>query len=166
MKYSVQINTQLGKIEISSNLTHIQSILFKEVDNDSSLISNPASVIPEILKLCIKQLNEYLNGTRKIFDLPVDQEGTPFQQKVWDELIKIPYGDTINYTELAIKLGDKNKTRAVAAANALNKINIVVPCHRVIGKDGKLVGYSGGLWRKKFLLNLELENTHKEFKLF
>ncbi len=106
-----------------------------------------------------KQLKEYFDGKRKEFDLPLILDGTEFQQKVWKELQKIPYGKTRSYDEQAKALKIPKAIRAVARANGDNRIAIIVPCHRVIGKDGKLVGYGGGIWRKQFLLNLEKRNA-------
>ncbi len=102
-----------------------------------------------------KQLKEYFDGKRKDFNLPLVLDGTEFQQKVWKELQRIPYGKTRSYQEQAIALGNLKAIRAVAKANGDNRIAIIIPCHRVIGKDGTLVGYGGGMWRKQFLLNLE-----------
>ena len=102
-----------------------------------------------------KQLKEYFEGKRKDFDLPLVLDGTEFQQKVWKELQRISYGKTRSYQEQAIALGNPKAIRAVAKANGDNRIAIIIPCHRVIGKDGTLVGYGGGMWRKQFLLNLE-----------
>src|SRR3970282_165751 len=102
-----------------------------------------------------KQLKEYFEGKRKDFDLQLVIDGTDFQQKVWKELQKIPFGKTRSYQQQAIALKNSKAIRAVAKANGDNRIAIIVPCHRVIGKNGKLVGYGGGIWRKQFLLNLE-----------
>ena len=101
------------------------------------------------------QLEEYFKGERKFFDLPLEIEGTEFQKKVWNELLKIPYGETITYKELATRLGDEKVIRAAAHANGVNPLPIVIPCHRVIGSDGSLVGYGGGLRIKEKLLALE-----------
>jgi AraC family transcriptional regulator of adaptative response/methylated-DNA-[protein]-cysteine methyltransferase len=101
------------------------------------------------------QLKEYFEGKRKEFDLPLILDGTEFQQKVWTELQKIPYGSTRSYEQQAIAIKNPKSIRAVARANGDNRIAIIIPCHRVIGKDGKLVGYGGGIWRKQYLLNLE-----------
>lgn len=101
------------------------------------------------------QLDEYFAGKRTSFDLPLDLQGTEFQLKVWNELLKIPYGKTISYKELSLRLGNLLAIRAAGAANGANPISIIVPCHRVIGSDGSLTGYAGGLWRKKWLLELE-----------
>ena len=108
-----------------------------------------------VLTKAVDQLNEYFEGNRKSFDIPLVLAGTNFQQTVWKKLQKIPYGQTITYRELAANLGDPQKARAVAGANGLNPIPIIVPCHRVIGADNKLTGYSGGIEKKQFLLQLE-----------
>jgi len=102
-----------------------------------------------------RQLGEYFAGTRTAFDLQLEPRGTEFQQKVWALLREIPYGETISYAQLADRYGDPRAIRAVAAANGKNPIGIIVPCHRVIGSDGSLTGYAGGLERKRFLLDLE-----------
>lgn len=101
------------------------------------------------------QLTDYFKGKRKVFNLPLEITGTEFQKKVWDELLKIPYGETISYKELAIRLGDEKVIRAAAHANGVNPLPIVIPCHRVIGSNGSLVGYGGGLHIKAKLLQLE-----------
>jgi AraC family transcriptional regulator, regulatory protein of adaptative response / methylated-DNA-[protein]-cysteine methyltransferase len=101
------------------------------------------------------ELNEYFQGARQEFTLPLASRGTPFQDKVWQELRRIPYGQTISYDELARRVGQQTAQRAVARANGMNYIAILIPCHRVIGKDGSLTGYGGGLWRKRLLLELE-----------
>ena len=101
------------------------------------------------------QLSEYFKGKRKLFKLPLDIEGTEFQKRVWKELEKIPYGETITYKELAIRLGDEKVIRAAASANGANPLSIIIPCHRVIGSDGSLIGYGGGLHIKEKLLALE-----------
>lgn len=105
------------------------------------------------------QLGEYFNKKRTEFDVPLELTGSEFQKMAWDALMKIPYGETRSYQQQAIKVGDKNAVRAVARANGDNKISILIPCHRVIGKNGKLAGYGGGLWRKKYLIDLEQSNN-------
>jgi AraC family transcriptional regulator of adaptative response/methylated-DNA-[protein]-cysteine methyltransferase len=109
----------------------------------------------------IKQITEYFEGKRKNFDIPLVTPGTEFQKNVWKVLQTIPYGETRSYKKQAISLGNVKAVRAVANANGDNRISILIPCHRVIGEDGKLVGYGGGLWRKQWLLNLEKENLYK-----
>ncbi|NVK27002.1 MAG: methylated-DNA--[protein]-cysteine S-methyltransferase [Flavobacteriia bacterium] len=111
------------------------------------------------------QLESYFNGARTEFDLPLILAGTDFQERVWNELLKIPFGETASYLELSEKLGDVNAIRAVAAANGANAISIVVPCHRIIGSDGSLVGYAGGIRAKKKLLEYEGAITDSQMSL-
>jgi methylated-DNA-[protein]-cysteine S-methyltransferase len=106
--------------------------------------------------LVVKQLAEYFNGKRKVFDVPFDLEGTPFQQRVWQELLTIPFGKTRSYMDVSRALGDPKAIRAVGTANGRNKIAIIIPCHRVIGSDSSLTGYAGGLHRKRWLLDFEI----------
>ena len=120
--------------------------------------------IPKNLKECVSQLQEYFDGNRNDFTFKMNPQGTDFQQKVWQELLNIPFGKTMSYLELSKKLGDVKAIRAVASANGRNPLWIVVPCHRVIGTDGSLTGYAGGLWRKKWLL--EHENPSPQQSLF
>ena len=149
---STRIQSPVGTIEISGSENGIRSILFL----DSKFETAP---VPECLKECVNQLTEYFEGTRKQFDLTIDPSGTDFQLKVWEKLQLIPFGKTISYLELARMTGSETNTRAVGNANGKNKINIVVPCHRVIGSNGKLTGYGGGLWRKEILLKFEMGDS-------
>lgn len=112
---------------------------------------NYSKILPEL----IKQLDEYFEGKRKYFTVPCKTKGTPFQEKVWKELTKIPYGETRSYKDIAIKVGCPKGYRAVGLANNKNKISIIIPCHRVIGTNKKLIGYSGGIKTKEQLLDLE-----------
>ena len=112
----------------------------------------------KFFKILNTQLTEYFKGKRKIFDIPLEISGTKFQKKAWKELKKIPYGKTISYQEQAINIKNPKAVRAIGGANKKNKIGIIIPCHRVIGKNGSLTGYGGKLWRKKFLLDLEYKN--------
>lgn len=152
------INTPLGKAKIEGDLDGISSIIVLNDDLQLSL------TIPEELEDCVIQLNEYFKGERKQFSLKLNPEGTDFQKKVWNELAKIPFGKTISYLDLSKKLGDVKAIRAVANANGKNPVWIIVPCHRVIGTDGSLTGYAGGLHRKKWLL--EHESPYKQQSLF
>lgn len=120
--------------------------------------------IPSELKQAVAQLQEYFAGNRTDFSFALSPQGTDFQQKVWRALLEIPFGKTTSYLELSKKLGDVKAIRAVASANGKNPLWIVVPCHRVIGSDGSLTGYAGGLWRKQWLL--EHENPVKQQSLF
>ena len=123
-----------------------------------------SKVIPSILQEAVTQLQDYFDGQRTHFDFQLNPSGTEFQQKVWKGLCEIPFGKTMSYLELAKQLGDVKAIRAVASANGKNPLWIVVPCHRVIGMDGSLTGYAGGLWRKKWLL--EHENPSTQQSLF
>jgi len=151
------IKTPLGHAEIKGDqygLTSI-SVFDKEL---------PISLIPEVLENAVYQLTEYFEGKRRQFDLTLNPQGTDFQKKVWNELLNIPFGKTVSYLEVSKKLGDVKAIRAVAAANGKNPLWIVVPCHRVIGSNGDLTGYAGGLHRKKWLL--EHESPVKQQSLF
>lgn len=143
------LDSPLGLIEIQSDKGEIISVNFvKEKLYDEKTDS--------ILIEAKRQLKEYFEGERKVFDLPISIGGTDFQNKVWRELTKIPYGATYTYKDVAVGIGNEKASRAVGNANNKNKIAIIVPCHRVVGSNGKLVGYEGGLWRKEWLLNHEL----------
>jgi|SRR6218665_504814 len=152
------IKSPLGITKITGDESGISTI---SVLNDTTAIS---SEIPEILKEAVNQLNDYFEGKRTDFNFKLNPSGTEFQQKVWQELLKIPFGKTMSYMDLSKKLGDVKAIRAVASANGKNPLWIVVPCHRVIGTDGSLTGYAGGLWRKKWLL--EYENPSTQQSLF
>lgn len=123
-----------------------------------------STTIPNQLQEAVLQLQEYFEGKRQDFTFKLNPKGTDFQQKVWQELCNIPFGKTISYLDLSKKLGDVKAIRAAASANGKNPLRIVVPCHRVIGTDGSLTGYAGGLWRKKWLL--EHENPTTQQSLF
>ena len=155
---TVVINTPLGCAEICGDEIGISKI---HILNDETEISTK---IPKELKEAVSQLQDYFNGKRTDFTFKINPLGTDFQKKVWQELVNIPFGKTCSYLELSKKLGDVKAIRAVASANGKNPLWIVVPCHRVIGSDGSLTGYAGGLWRKKWLL--EHENPVKQESLF
>jgi len=144
------------RFDIIISKSGVREILINK-KSESDDFSKVIQISPEDQKVIkvFAQLNEYFNRQRKEFDFPLEILGTDFQKEVWDELIKIPYGETISYGELANRMGDKNLMRAVAAANGANPIPIVIPCHRVIGADGSLTGYGGGLDVKQKLLELE-----------
>ena len=155
---TVFINTPLGFTEIQGDENGISKI---HVMNEDVEISTK---IPKELKEAVLQLQDYFAGKRTTFTFPLNPSGTDFQKKVWNELLHIPFGKTCSYLELSKKLGDAKAIRAVASANGKNPLWIVVPCHRVIGTNGSLTGYAGGLWRKKWLL--EHENPIKQESLF
>lgn len=155
---SVIIKTPLGFTEVKGDADGISKI---HVLDESVELS---TIIPNDLIEAVTQLQEYFIGKRTEFTFKLNPKGTEFQKKVWQELLQIPYGKTCSYLELSKKLGDVKAIRAVASANGKNPLWIVAPCHRVIGKDGSLTGYAGGLWRKKWLL--EHENPIKQESLF
>lgn len=138
----------LGTLKIRCSDVHVMAVFFCEKE------ISEADDHPLLLQ-CKNQLDEYFSGRRKEFTLPLQQEGTAFQQKVWDLLLQISFGKTISYQQLAMQYGDLKAIRAVAAANGKNNLAILVPCHRVIGSNQSLTGYAGGLWRKKWLLEHE-----------
>ena len=154
---TVNIKTPLGMATIKGDENGIATISIA----DEGEISK---VIPSVLQEAVTQLQDYFDGKRTHFDLKLNPAGTDFQQKVWKGLCEIPFGKTMSYLELAKQLGDVKAIRAVASANGKNPLWIVVPCHRVIGTDGSLTGYAGGLWRKKWLL--EHENPSTQQSLF
>ncbi len=142
-------DSPVGPIQIRSSSTHITAIEF---------LDKPAShnfAQSDLELQCERELNEYFAGKREVFTFPFEQPGTEFQQRVWAELMRIPFGTTISYHGLAVRLGDPKCIRAAGTANGKNNIAIVVPCHRVIGSDGSLTGYAGGLEKKEWLLRHE-----------
>ena len=142
------------KFDVVASRNGIRKIL---INKNSEALADIAEINPEnsIVFDTFKQLKEYFKRERKEFNLKLEIIGTEFQKRVWKELLNIPYGQTITYNQLAINLGDKKAIRAAAAANGANPLPIVIPCHRVIGSDGNLVGYGGGLEVKQKLLELE-----------
>lgn len=151
MKHAAFYETSLGRIAIAEENGKVTNLFFagEAVPPDFSLEET------ETLKKAAAQLREYLSGQRKAFDLPLAPAGTPFQQRVWDALISIPYGETRSYGKLAELVGNPKASRAVGMANNRNPIPVIIPCHRVIGANGSLVGYGGGLPMKEKLLALE-----------
>ena len=153
--YAAIMNTALGALLIKANSSAITSIHFLQ-DNET---------VPELLSnghinQCITELSEYFAGKRSRFDVPLAPNGTPFQQSVWGALSDIPYGKTCSYGEIAQKIGNPKAARAIGMANNRNPIPIIIPCHRVLGSNGHLTGYAGGLENKSYLLNLENEKAH------
>jgi methylated-DNA-[protein]-cysteine S-methyltransferase len=148
---SVYYQSPIGLIKISGTESYITNLSFEE--NREYLPESAKNTC--ILQQCVEELAAYFNGESRAFHIPVNQPGTPFQNKVWEELLNIDYGKTISYLTLAKSLGNPNCIRAAAASNGKNKLCIIVPCHRVIGSNQSLVGYAGGLWRKKWLLDHE-----------
>lgn len=153
-------HSPIGILRITESEGMIYAVEFREEEEEAE------SALTPCLIQALQQLKEYFSGTRQVFDLPLQPEGSEFQQKTWEELLMVPYGKTSSYLDLAIKLGDRNYNRAVGNANGKNPIAIIVPCHRIIGSNGKLVGYAGGLWRKKWLLEHENRFSNGIMTLF
>ena len=151
------MNSPLGIIRLEHSGRGLRSLIF--VDHVTADL-----FLPDELNACSLQLIEYFNGSRSEFNIQLDLNGSSFRKSVWNELLLIQFGHTISYADLARKIGDIKSIRAVAGANAANPVSIIVPCHRVIGSDGSLTGYAGGLWRKKWLL--EHEQSHRQMSLF
>ena len=148
--YTTTIDSPVGPLLLTSDGTSLTRLLF-DAEPDPVWSTEPC----EVLDRAVNQLREYFAGERTDFDLPLDPAGTPFQKATWMALRDIPYAQTINYGQLAGRVGNPNASRAVGLANGRNPISIVVPCHRVIGANGSLTGYGGGLDRKRLLLDLE-----------
>lgn len=147
-KFFDYYDSPVGILEICTTENELISVLYVDERKESS-------ERPGILEEVIKQLDEYFNGDRKNFDIKFKLQGTEFQQKVWTALTDIPYGETVSYKNIATKIGNEKAVRAVGSANGKNIINIIVPCHRVIGANKSLTGYGGGLHRKSWLLKHE-----------
>lgn len=149
--------SEIGVLEITGTDEGILSIHFTEKDT----VPLPAEV-PACLQACVQQLDEYFTGQRQAFSVPLQlHQGTDFEQRVWAELLKIPFGHTRSYMQVAEIIGNPKAVRAVGRANARNNIAIIVPCHRVIGSNGNITGYAGGLWRKRWLLEHEGRSTQQ-----
>jgi methylated-DNA-[protein]-cysteine S-methyltransferase len=150
-KYSLYCESPLGILEITGSEEAVTGLHFTEKANRGN------SDVPECLFECRRQLDEYFRGKRREFRLETELSGTEFQKKVLRELYKVPFGRTVSYGELARSIGNPKAVRAVGGANARNNIVIIYPCHRVIGSDGSMVGFGGGVWRKEWLLKHEQE---------
>ncbi|MBG44831.1 MAG: cysteine methyltransferase [Aequorivita sp.] len=162
IKYEDYVDTPIGILMLSFNEKFdLVSAIFPEEEITLPVANGFGT---EEIQQIKKQFEEYFNGTRKSFNMKLSPEGTEFQKKVWSELLNIPYGKTATYQQMANTLGDPKVIRAAASANGKNPISIVIPCHRVIGSDGSLTGYAGGLHRKKWLL--EHENPSAQQSLF
>ncbi|MDN4494741.1 methylated-DNA--[protein]-cysteine S-methyltransferase [Ureibacillus aquaedulcis] len=156
--HQIYYQSPIGTIEIIGTEVAVYSIMFSEKGRTENRID---SETPESLKLCFQELDEYFKGERYEFTFPFKYEGTNFQQTVWNALKEIPYAGTSSYKEIAVSIGNVKAIRAVGNANGKNKLSIVIPCHRLIGTNGKLTGYAGGVWRKEWLLQHE-KNFKKE----
>ncbi|MGE7919292.1 methylated-DNA--[protein]-cysteine S-methyltransferase [Viridibacillus sp. NPDC093762] len=150
--YKKDYESPIGVIEITGTDEAISSIMFSEQDR---AVNNKQEETPMVLENCYTQLDEYFKGERFEFTFSIKHEGTDFQKIVWNALLNIPYGKTVSYKDIAVSIGNEKAIRAVGNANGKNKLSIVIPCHRIIGSNGKLTGYAGGLWRKEWLLQHE-----------
>ena len=169
MNESVYYNSPIGILQISNSGNSISELSFVnkhgsvKIKDEEAVFDKPVSVA---IKKCIIQLDKYFSGELFDFKLQLDQAGTPFQQSVWSELLKISYGRTESYLSLSKRIGNIKAIRAVGTANGKNNIAIIVPCHRIIGSNGSLVGYGGDLWRKKWLLEHEAKYANGVQTLF
>ncbi|MXV38540.1 methylated-DNA--[protein]-cysteine S-methyltransferase [Flavobacteriaceae bacterium Ap0902] len=168
--YKSEIDSPLGRMDIYASTKGIRYLNYSDSHKIRFILKALAQETLEIqesenehIRLAKKQLQDYFEGKRQKFDIPLDMRGTEFQISVWESLLEIPFGKTISYLEQAKSIGNPKAVRAVANANGRNPISIIVPCHRVIGANGQLTGYAGGINRKKFLINLENPMTEFDF---
>lgn len=155
----------IGILKITGTEDYISEVIFLDKIQKAPVDSKKKQLSPMMIQ-CIEQLIQYFHGERRSFELPINQQGTAFQKEIWNELISIPYAKTASYLEIARRTGDAKAIRAVANANGKNNVCIIVPCHRVIGTNKDLIGYSGGLWRKKWLLEHEAKVAYGVQTLF
>ncbi len=153
--YKGYYQSPIGNIEIVADSDSVVELSFTDEKG-----TDLAADAPEILKEALKQIEEYFQGSRRSFTLKLNAQGTEFQKKVWQQLTQVPYGKTAGYGDIALAVGNHKASRAVGGANNKNRIAIVIPCHRIVGADGSMTGYAGGIWRKEWLL--QHEKTHKE----
>jgi methylated-DNA-[protein]-cysteine S-methyltransferase len=158
-KFTARFESPIGSLKITAEEKGIVSIGFVEKSGLMRPRPEKAPQGPAVLKDCLAQLDEYFRGRRKSFSVPLSLEGTAYQKKVWAALRRIPFGETATYGEIAAAAGNRRAGRAVGGANHRNPVSIIVPCHRVIGADGRLTGYGGGLWRKEWLLAHEKKHA-------
>jgi methylated-DNA-[protein]-cysteine S-methyltransferase len=150
--FQVDYQTPIGVLEIIGTEEAISSIMFADQEVVTRQLTKDT---PNVLKNCYHEMDEYFNGLRQEFSFPYINVGTEFQKTVWNALTTIPYAETGSYKDIAVAIGNEKAIRAVGSANGKNKLSIVIPCHRIIGSNGKLTGYAGGLWRKEWLLEHE-----------
>ncbi len=167
MKFSCRIDSLVGPLTVISDESAVTAIHFGDFVPDGAAFSEPTdSGWPEVLRQAVRELTEFFAGTRRTFTVPLAPVGTPFQQQVWRALQNIPYGATCSYRDIACAVGRPAACRAVGMANHCNPIPIIIPCHRVVGADGRLTGYAGGLAIKSRLLQFERENCGESLLLF
>lgn len=161
-EHKIYYQSKIGWLEIVGTNDAIKAVEFIEAEDLEEIDTEPPAVITD----CVAQLDEYFKGNRQEFSLNLAPEGTEFQKAVWRQLLEVPFGATVSYLDIAKAVGNKKAVRAVGAANGQNPIVIIVPCHRIIGSNGQLTGYGGGLWRKEWLLNHEGHLVGQQMKLF
>lgn len=155
----------IGILEITGDDKNINAVHFSDDNSETDLAAAPLPVTAAVLQ-CVHELEAYFSGANLNFSVTVDQDGTAFQQKVWNELLQVKCGQTASYLQVSKKIGNVKAIRAVGMANGKNNVAIIVPCHRIIGNNGNLVGYAGGLWRKKWLLDHEAKFSNGVQNLF
>ncbi|MEY9974373.1 methylated-DNA-[protein]-cysteine S-methyltransferase [Lysinibacillus sp. RC46] len=155
-QYKLDFNSPIGIIEIVGSDTEVYSIMFSEHDQ---IVNVPQKDTPQVIIDCQQQLHEYFIGKRHEFTFSYTFEGTSFQKEVWTALTSVAYGETATYKKTAASIGNEQAVRAVGSANGKNHLSIVIPCHRIIGSNGTLTGYAGGMWRKEWLLQHEKWNS-------
>ncbi|QUG43630.1 methylated-DNA--[protein]-cysteine S-methyltransferase [Psychrobacillus sp. INOP01] len=158
--YTVDYKSSIGILEIIGTDQAISSILFVEREEMENTLQEDT---PQVLKDCLVQIDDYFKGELHEFSFPYVVNGTVFQQSVWNALKSISYAETGSYKDIAVSIGNEKAIRAVGSANGRNKLTIVIPCHRIIGTNGKLTGYAGGLWRKEWLLQHEQKVKNTRF---
>jgi methylated-DNA-[protein]-cysteine S-methyltransferase len=161
-QYKAYYQSEIGLLEIIGSEEAIHAVEFVDAEPQN----HDQGDLPQAVADCIAQLDEYFKGERQTFSLKLDPKGSEFQKAVWQQLTTIPYGQTVSYLDVAKMIGNEKAVRAVGAANGQNEIVIIIPCHRVIGSDGSLTGYGGGLWRKEWLLSHEGSRGGQQMKLF
>lgn len=163
-EYKAYYQSEIGLLEIVGTETSIKAVNFVEGEAETT---DPAQTdLPPEIAACLAQFDEYFRGERREFSLRLEPAGTGFQKTVWNQLGTIPYGQMVSYLDIARQVGNEKAVRAVGAANGQNPIVIIVPCHRVVGSNGQLTGYGGGLWRKAWLLNHEKKFSGQQMALF
>ena len=150
----------VGLLEIQASDQGLQTILYKDQPDPTTQINHSDAESNPLIEECKQQLTAYFEGKLRQFDLPFTLSGTSFQEQVWNQLLTVKYGSTLSYLQIAQKINRVKAIRAVGTANGQNKLSILVPCHRIIGTNGALTGYSGGLWRKKWLLEHEAKHRY------
>jgi methylated-DNA-[protein]-cysteine S-methyltransferase len=155
MQFTKHYSSPIGILEISATESYLTHVLFRDAQKKPSRQLEETAEISSIIAETIKQFDAYFAGKLKDFDIPILAQGTDFQQLVWESLKTIPYGKTASYLEMSRRIGNEKAIRALGTANGCNPISIILPCHRVIGSNGSLVGYGGDIWRKEWLLRHE-----------